>query len=305
MIQKRCHISPTEFQLSKYLDFFSSKPLFKFKDFLQARFLYLTGARDCGHPVLIVDGNTLKSSGLHAHPNFRSFLNTLIHLCSQEYLDVGLTVILDLRNGGTSPAKSLLNIFKDGNEFTIFDVIILKPKISTFSNSPTMLGNVKIKYVKDVIMLASIIIPNNLTTFLGGTLEFDYDHWLLILQLFQDNIQKTSTLLQSMNSLLTEIESLDYDNSVTIDKSPSLMTKHFAQVQELTHDFMDVTYGLTEFSNLLEKITLDKSPISCTPGFWDLFCKIEGLRKSVKDKDCYFQEYFRSHQDKMRNCLKA
>ena len=68
--EKICHISPTEFQLSKYLDFFSSKPLFKFKDFLQARFLYLTGARDCGHPVLIVDGNTLKSSGLHAHPNF-------------------------------------------------------------------------------------------------------------------------------------------------------------------------------------------------------------------------------------------
>eukprot|EP00800_Vazella_pourtalesii_P001435 TRINITY_DN11304_c0_g2_i1.p1 TRINITY_DN11304_c0_g2~~TRINITY_DN11304_c0_g2_i1.p1 ORF type:complete len:1116 (+),score=199.93 TRINITY_DN11304_c0_g2_i1:284-3631(+) len=303
--EKICHISPTEFQLSKYLDFFSSKPLFKFKDFLQARFLYLTGARDCGHPVLIVDGNTLKSSGLHAHPNFRSFLNTFIHLCSQEYLDVGLTVILDLRNGGTSPSKTLLNIFKEGGEFTIFDVIILKPKISTFSNSPTMIGNVKIKYVKDVMMLSSIVIPNNLTTFLGGTLEFDYDHWLLILQLFQDNIQKTSILLQSMNSLLTEINSLDYDNSVTIDKSPSLMTKHFALVQELTHGFMDVTYGLTEFSNLLEKITLDKSPISCTPGFWDLFCKIEGLRKSVKDKDCYFQEYFRSHQDRMRNCLKA
>ncbi|KAI6652516.1 Guanine nucleotide exchange factor DBS-like [Oopsacas minuta] len=303
--EKSTRIFSPESTLSQYLNFFSSRPLLKFKDFLQARFIYLTGAREGGHPILIVDGNALKSSGLHSHPNFRSFLTTIIRLCSQEYLDVGIIVIMDLRNGGTSSAKTLINIFKDNSVFSLYDVIFLKPKSSTFSNNPTLIGNIKVKYAKDVMTLSSIVIPNNLTSFLGGTLEFDYDHWLLIIQLFQDNIQKTSFLINSMNSLLSEIEGLDYDDPQTVDKSPSTMTKHFAHVQELTHEFMDVTYGLTEFSNLLEKITLHQSPISCTPGFWDLFCKIEGLRKSVKERDCYFQETFRIHQDKMRSCVKA
>ena len=295
----------SSYTLSPYLEYFSSRPLIKFKDFLQARFLYLTGARDCGHPILIVDGNILKSSGLHAHPDFHSFLSSFIRLCSQEYIDVGITIILDLRIGGTNAAKSFLNILKNGTLFPVHDVIIIKPKVSAFSTNPALIGNIKIRYIKDITTLSSVVIPNNLTVPLGGTLQFDYDHWLLILQLFQDNIQKTSILLKSMNSLLSEIKKMDYNDPNIINKCPTIMTTHFAQVQELTHGFMDVTYGLTEFSNLLEKITIDKSPISCTPGFWDLYCKMEGLRRSVKEKDSYFQEVFRVHQDKMRSCVKA
>ena len=293
------------FTLSPYLEFFTSKPLIQFKDFLQAQFLYLTGARDCGHPVLIVDVNILKSSGLQSHPSFKSFLSSFIRLCSQEYIDMGITLILDLRIGGTNAAKTFLNLLKNDTLFPVHDIIIIKPKISAFSATPALIGSIRVKYVKDIITLTSVVIPNNLTLSLGGTLKFDYDHWLLILKLFQDNIQKTYNLLNSMNSLLSEIQNLDYNNPATINRCPTLMTAHFAQVQELTHGFMDVTYGLTEFSNLLEKITLDQSPISCTPGLWDLYCKMEGLRRSVKKKDSYIQEVFRVHQDKMRNCVKA
>ena len=303
-------VSPSDsssfgFKLSPYLVFFSSRPLIKFKNFLQARFLYMTGARDCGHPILIVDCNALKSSGLHSHPDFQSFLSSFIRLCSQEYIDIGIIIIMDLRFGGTNAAKNFLSLLKNNALFPLHDVIVIKPKVSAFFSIPALIGSIRVKYVKDIVMLSSVVIPNNLTIALGGTLQFDYDHWLLILQLFQDNIQKTSCLLNSMNSLLSEIENLDYNSPSTINRCPTLMTMHFAQVQELTHGFMDVTYGLTEFSNLLEKITLDQSPISCTPGFWDLYCKMEGLRRSVKEKDSYFQELFRVHQDKMINCVKA
>ncbi|XP_068137198.1 probable guanine nucleotide exchange factor MCF2L2 isoform X2 [Hyperolius riggenbachi] len=239
------------------------------------------------------------------------FLNVVTYLTSIPSLEaasIGFVVVIDRRKDKWSSVKASLTRIAGAFPGNLQLVFVLRP--SRFIQRT--IADIGIKLYRDdfkmkIIMLNSVsdllgyIDKSQLTTELGGTLEYTHSQWIQHRTAIESFAQVVKTTAQSLQTFGTSLAETELPNDVICTEE--LLLSHTDRQTKLKDDLkLAVQQGGTLLTCIKEPVSKDPS-CKLTPDKLENMATVERLLAQLDETEKAFDQFWNRHQLKLEQCL--
>ncbi|XP_069831214.1 probable guanine nucleotide exchange factor MCF2L2 isoform X6 [Dendropsophus ebraccatus] len=252
------------------------------------------------------------------YPNFSEipdddFLNVVTYLTSIPSLEaasIGFIIIIDRRKDKWSSVKASLTRIAGAFPGNLQLVFILRP--SRFIQRT--IADIGIKLYRDdfkmkvpIIMINSVsdlhgyIDKSQLTSELGGTLEYSHGQWIQHRTAIESFAQVVKTTAQNLQTFGTSLAETELPNDVICTEE--LLLTHTEHQNKLKDDLkLAVQQGGTLLSCIKEPVSKDPS-CKLTPDELENMATVERLLAQLDETEKAFNQFWSRHHLKLEQCL--
>lgn len=185
--------------------------------YLQDRLITMPGGRDRRGGTILYIPSTTKRDRFKLD-DYRKLFSYLITISSNETIQLGYTILIDMRGNGniTGTIKPLLKLFQENFSNHIHQIIIIKTD-NFWQKQRTTISASKYKFETVIICIESIqklIDITQLTTDLGGQLQYDNNQWIEVRLLIEEFSWQISDVLDRIDDLQEDIMRNEYADDV-------------------------------------------------------------------------------------------
>ncbi|XP_028428025.1 guanine nucleotide exchange factor DBS isoform X1 [Perca flavescens] len=274
---------------------------------LQKQFAILPGGRGMnGNPIIVFpefpDFSELEEEEVQ---NVLSYLSSIPSVAAS---GVGFNLVIDRRLDRWAAVRATLLRIAGSFPGNLHLVLVLRPTTLL----QRTLSDFLFKYNRDefkmkVVMLSSVtelhayIDPGQLTTELGGTLEYCHDSWIshrTAIEAFALMVKTTAQTLQAFGTELAETE-LPNDAEATVN----LLHTHTLKKDKMKEDLQ---VALSQGGRLLECIN---EPLQTDPEYSMTYDELENLATvqrllgQLDETQTAFDDFWERHRTKLEQCL--
>ncbi|KAE8603708.1 hypothetical protein XENTR_v10014437 [Xenopus tropicalis] len=274
---------------------------------LHKQFASLTGGRGKdGAPIITFP----EYPGFTEVPD-EDFLNVVTYLTSIPSLEaasIGFIIVIDRRKDKWSSVKASLTRIAGAFPGNLQLVFILRP--SRFIQRT--ISDIGIKLYRDdfkmkIVMINSVsdlhgyIDKSQLTTELGGTLEYSHSQWIHHRTAIESFAQVVKTTAQNLQTFGTSLAETELPNDVLCTEE--LLQSHTEQQISLKNDLnLAMQQGGTLLSCIKEPVSKDPS-YKLNPDEVENMATVERLLAQLDETEKAFGHFWSRHQLKLEQCL--
>ncbi|KAG8581365.1 hypothetical protein GDO81_007650 [Engystomops pustulosus] len=253
---------------------------------------------------------------LPEYPNFTEipdddFLNVVTYLTSIPSLEaasIGFIIVIDRRKDKWSSVKASLTRIAGAFPGNLQLVFVLRP--SRFIQRTIVDIGIKLNrddFKMKIIMLNSVsdllgyIDKSQLTTELGGTLEYSHSQWIQHRTAIESFAQVVKTTAQSLQTFGTSLAETELPNDVICTEE--LLMSHTEHQTKLKDDLkLAVQQGGTLLSCIKEPVSKDPN-CKLTPDELENMATVERLLAQLDETEKAFDQFWGRHHLKLEQCL--
>ncbi|XP_041420733.1 guanine nucleotide exchange factor DBS-like isoform X4 [Xenopus laevis] len=276
---------------------------------LHKQFASLTGGRgNDGAPIITFPENP----GFTEIPD-DDFLNVVTYLTSIPSLEaasIGFIIVIDRRKDKWSSVKASLTRIAGAFPGNLQLVFILRPSRfiqRTISDIGMKLYRDDFKMKVPIVMINSVsdlhgyIDKSQLTTELGGTLEYSHSQWIHHRTAIESFAQIVKTTAQNLQTFGTSLAETELPNDVLCTEE--LLQLHTEQQINLKSDLnLAMQQGDTLLSCIKEPVSKDPS-YKLNPDEVENMATVERLLAQLDETEKAFGHFWSRHQLKLEQCL--
>uniref|UniRef100_H2XVV8 DH domain-containing protein n=1 Tax=Ciona intestinalis TaxID=7719 RepID=H2XVV8_CIOIN len=187
-------------------------------ELLKEKLVFLSGGRDEQGGAILTFPASQNNEKIKSE-DLKCLLSYLTSVPSEEVLQLGFTVVVDMRGSTWNAVKPLLKVLQDNFHSTISSVFIIKPD-NFWQKQRTNFGSNKFSFEVHTVSvdgLTRAINPRQLTPELGGLLSYDHDEWIELRISFEEFIRDALDVLDKLYSiehqLTTDVYAADQETA--------------------------------------------------------------------------------------------
>ncbi|XP_067669146.1 guanine nucleotide exchange factor DBS-like isoform X1 [Haliotis asinina] len=270
---------------------------------LQSRFALLSGGKaKNGAPIITFSDCPMLPEV--SEEDYRKVMKYLCHIPPLNDVESGYVLVIDRRQDGWSAVKSILLRISSYFPTHIQVVFLLQPK-GFFQRA---FADFRSKFVKEELEYRVILCdspvemlehvdPSMLTTDVGGALEYDPSEWTEHRSAIEKFAFNVDAIGKTLNNLVKKLDETDLPNDV-----PGTETLIKGHIQERKEVMEDVANAASHGDTLLKCIRGDNSEVPLVK--LTNVLELERLLVQLEETKKKFGEFWKTHEDKLRQCLK-